>query len=236
VKSGETLIDAYGVTVDVKLARGQMLRVVDDASISVGAGQSYSVSGRSGSGKTSLLSVLGVLNSDYTGHLKIMGADAASLADKELSLLRARHLGFVFQSYSLVPHLTALDNVALPCTHARVKRSVALSWAKQALADVGLAGHFSAKPVQLSGGEQQRVAIARAIVNHPRVVLADEPTGALDTDTGAAVIDLLTARVMERDIALVVVTHDPDIARLCANHYQMDHGRLREEPHSKESA
>ena len=224
------LIEARGISVAVPVPhQAAPLVVVDRVTIDVWPGVSCAVVGRSGSGKTSLLSVLGLLNTDYTGTLLFDGADVASLSDRELARLRARHLGFVFQNYSLIPHLSALANVLVPCASAGLRRSVALTRARQALADVGLADRGGALPAHLSGGEQQRVAIARALVNRPEVVLADEPTGALDTDTGAAVMDTLVARTRQAGTALVVVTHDPEVARLCDRRYVMERGGLRED-------
>jgi len=123
--------------------------------------------------------------------------------------------------------MTALGNVLVSCAYARVGRSLALNRAKQVLAEVGLAEKLHERPVQLSGGEQQRVAIARALVNHPRLILADEPTGALDTDTGISVMRSLIDRVREASIALVVVTHDETLAEACTQHYTMERGHLR---------
>jgi len=221
----QALLDASNVSVTVKVPhQHEPLVVVDKVSFVVSPGVSYAVLGRSGAGKTSLLSVLGLLNTAYTGKLLAGGVDVAKLSDRELARFRATELGFVFQSYSLIPHLNALANVLVPCAAAGLRRSVALLRAKAALDAVGLGDRLGAMPVQLSGGEQQRVAIARAIANHPRVILADEPTGALDTDTGASIMNSLVSRVREAGIALVVVTHDRQVAGLCDQHFIMQRG------------
>jgi len=224
------LIEADDVCVSVARPRDKPLVVVDHAHLAIEAGRSYAIVGKSGAGKTSLLSVLGLLNAKYSGRVTVTGQDVAKLSDARLAMLRARQIGFVFQNYSLVPHLSVLANVLLPCWSAKVPRKTALAHAKQALSDVGLGDRLGAKPMQLSGGEQQRVAIARAMVNQPQVVMADEPTGALDTDTGAAVMTLLMDRVKNNNIALLVVTHDTDISSLCGTKYVMARGRLEVAP------
>ena len=224
-----SLIEAENISLSVPVPRGKPLVIVNGVSLTIEAGMSYAVVGKSGSGKTSLLSVCGLLNTNYTGSLLVGGRDVAKMKDSDLSVLRARQIGFIFQSYSLVPHLSALDNVLLSCLYAKVKRPQAIVKARSALAEVGLGDRLDARPVQLSGGEQQRVAIARALVNHPQVVMADEPTGALDTDTGLAVMETLASRVREKNISLVVVTHDVDIARHCLRHYRMEHGKIYED-------
>lgn len=222
------LLEASDISVAVPVPHGADLAVVKDAGIEIEAGVSYSIQGKSGSGKTSLLSVLGLLNTSYEGSLLFHGDEVRNLSDGRLSLERARHVGFVFQTYSLVPHLNAFDNVMLPALHARHSRSTAASQARRALASVGLESRAADRPAQLSGGEQQRVAIARAIVNGPSVVMADEPTGALDTATADDVMRILMKSVDDDGIALVMVTHDDDIAALCARHYTMADGRLAE--------
>jgi len=221
------VVDAQGVSVAVRLPHQRHpLNVVDKASLKVYAGGSHAIIGRSGAGKTSLLSVLGLLNAKYDGRVLFDDVDVSTLSDRAAAKLRALQIGYVFQSYSLMSYLSALENVLVPCVNAGLRRAVALPRAKQVLADVGLADRCDAMPNQLSGGEQQRVAIARALVNRPRLVLADEPTGALDTDTGAAVMSLLIDLVRQAEVALVVVTHDDEVARLCAQRHFMDRGRL----------
>lgn len=198
------------------LPGGETLEVVKGVDCEIEAGRTYAIVGKSGSGKTSLLSVLGLLNSGYTGDLTIEGRNAQSLNDAEKAAIRNRLLGFVFQSYSLIPHLNAAENVALPLRYSTnwTQRTV-MARALESLTAVGLPARSKASPRHLSGGEQQRVAIARALANKPRIVLADEPTGALDEDTGASIIALLIDRVREENASLIIVTHDVEIANQC---------------------
>ncbi|WP_241990081.1 MULTISPECIES: ABC transporter ATP-binding protein [unclassified Streptomyces] len=174
-------------------------------------GELVAVVGPSGSGKSTLLSVLGLLDTPTGGRYLLRGEDATDLSERDRTALRAGTLGFVFQAFHLVPHLTCVQNVTLPLVHLGVPRSRRRSRAEAALRSVGLGHRLDVRPVTLSGGERQRVAVARAIVHRPAVVLCDEPTGNLDTANSARVMDLL-ADLVEEDRAVVVVTHDPDVA------------------------
>jgi ABC-type lipoprotein export system ATPase subunit len=185
---------------------------VSDVDIAVAEGESVAVMGRSGSGKTTLLSILGLLLPPDSGRVLIGGEDTADLTDRRLSAVRNARLGFVFQNYSLMGHLTAAENVAIPLLQGRTKRGLIARRVASALEAVGLADRAESKPVHLSGGEQQRVAIARAIVGNPSIVLADEPTGALDGETAAAVLETLRRATSAASAALVVVTHDETVA------------------------
>jgi len=168
--------------------------------------------GPSGSGKSTLLNLLGALDRPTTGTVRINGSDIASLNDTQLARLRNAEIGFVFQQFQLLARTSATDNVALPLVYAGVGRSERVERARAALTAVGLGHRLTHQPSELSGGEQQRVAIARALVTAPRLILADEPTGNLDTATGDDVMALLEDLNAERGVALVVITHDPDIA------------------------
>jgi ABC-type lipoprotein export system ATPase subunit len=220
-------IRGENLTKTVKLPRGQQLSLLNGVDIDVARGESVALRGRSGSGKTTLLAILGLLASTEGGRLTIAGRDMTSASEKCRCEVRSTLCGFVFQSYSLIGHLTAAENVELPLLQgAAVSRSERRARTSEALELMGLADRARSRPWQLSGGEQQRVAIARSIVRSPAVVLADEPTGALDVETGAAVIDILLTAVRRRDAALVVVTHDSAIASRMARRYVLEDGRL----------
>jgi putative ABC transport system ATP-binding protein len=193
-----------GDGVDVLALRGVSMRVH--------AGEYVAIVGPSGSGKSTLMHLLGCLDRPTTGRLLMRGRDTASMSDGELAQLRNRTVGFVFQSFQLLSRTSALDNVALPLIYRGVGRAERHRRAEAALHAVGLGHRLGHRPSQLSGGEQQRVAIARALVAEPSILLADEPTGNLDTRNGAEVMRLLDQLNVERDVAVILVTHEPDIA------------------------
>jgi putative ABC transport system ATP-binding protein len=203
------------------------IRALDDVSLQVHDGEVVAIRGPSGSGKTTLLSLLGTLDRPTSGTILIDGEDVWSLSDRRRSSLRARNIGFVFQSYNLIPELTAWKNVALPLRYGGVRRAERKKRALAALEAVGLAERARHLPSQLSGGEEQRVAIARSMVIQPRLLLADEPTGNLDTETGNRIIEhILSLRDEER--MLVLVTHDPSVADRCPRQLTMHDGKLSE--------
>ncbi|HEY5442452.1 MAG TPA: ABC transporter ATP-binding protein, partial [Candidatus Saccharimonadales bacterium] len=186
---------------------------VNGVSFSVPEGQFASIVGRSGSGKTTLLSLLGGLDKPSGGAIEIDGQDISGLSDHALIGYRCRKIGFVFQGYNLVPNLTALENVQLPMEFAGMPKSQRSKRAQELLEQVGLTGDKQArKPGRLSGGEQQRVAIARALANNPKLILADEPTGNLDSQTGKMIFDLLHGLAKSENTTIIVVTHDLAIA------------------------
>ncbi|WP_245792789.1 ABC transporter ATP-binding protein [Boudabousia marimammalium] len=197
-------------------------------SLNLEAGRTYSLVGKSGSGKTSLASIIGLLNSSYTGQFTYQGLEVASLRDSRKSALRAESIGFVFQNYSLIKHLNVFENVELalmymssrPSSKAR-KRQV-----QYALSQVGLEDRMNESPGRLSGGEQQRVAIARALVTRPQLIICDEPTGALDTVTSEQIVAILQQLVNEYGSTLLLVTHDPDLADTCDEKFVMSRGRI----------
>jgi len=201
-----------------------MLTILDDVSLAVGAGESIAVVGASGAGKSTLLALLAGLDEPTAGAVWLEGTELSALDEDGRAEARARHVGFVFQSFHLIPSLTALENVMLPLELAG--RADARAAAREVLKQVGLESRLGHYPRQLSGGEQQRVAIARAFVTKPSVLFADEPTGNLDTTTGARVIQLLFDLNRATGTTLVLVTHDRAIAERCNRVIEMDAGRL----------
>jgi putative ABC transport system ATP-binding protein len=201
-----------------------MLTILDDVSLAVAAGETVAIVGASGAGKSTLLALLAGLDEPSAGGVWLEGTELSALDEDGRAAARARHVGFVFQSFHLVPSLTALENVMLPLELAG--RADARTAARAVLQQVGLGARLGHYPRQLSGGEQQRVAIARAFVTKPSVLFADEPTGNLDTATGARVIELLFDLNAANGTTLVLVTHDREIASRCDRVIEMDAGRL----------
>jgi putative ABC transport system ATP-binding protein len=206
------------------------VRAVDDVSFTVPAGQFASIIGKSGSGKSTLLSLLGALDKPTSGSIEVDGGDITKLHDRDLIAYRCKKIGFVFQSYNLVPNLTALENVMLPMEFAGLPASKRVVRARELLAQVGLEGDKqSRKPGRLSGGEQQRVAIARALANRPKLILADEPTGNLDSQTGKMIFDLLHNLARSENTTIVTVTHDLSIAGKTDKTFRLGDGKIIKE-------
>ncbi len=185
--------------------------VLKGIDLTIEEGEYVSIMGVSGSGKSTLINILGCLDRPTNGHYVLEGRNLTTLNNDELAYIRNRRIGFVFQQFNLLARATALDNVMLPMVYANVSKSQRKHRAEEALSRVGLAERMKNRPNQLSGGQQQRVAIARALVNRPALVLADEPTGALDTETSQEVMHLL-ADLNRQGITIIIVTHEPDIA------------------------
>jgi len=204
-------VEAIGVTRTYPL-EGVEVHALRGVDLRIDAGEFVAIVGPSGSGKSTLMHLLGCLDKPTGGSLRIGGREVASLNENELATLRNETIGFVFQSFQLLARTTAVDNVALPLVYGGVGRRERRDRAVAALTSVGLEHRLGHRPAQMSGGEQQRVAIARALVGNPQVLLADEPTGNLDTSNGAEVMAILERLNSERGVAVVLVTHDHEIA------------------------
>lgn len=206
------------------------LHILKDISMRMAAGEVVSVVGPSGSGKTSLLMVLAGLERAASGRVEVSGRDITDLGEDELAVFRRRHLGILFQSFHLIPSMTALGNVALALEIAEPGRGFGEieATAEAALVEVGLGDRLGHLPSALSGGEQQRVGLARAMVTDPPLILADEPTGNLDQDTGARVIEMLFELARQKGTAILLITHDQEIAVRADRRLTMNHGELTE--------
>jgi len=218
------VIEMRGVGRDYDVG-GRAVHALRDINVIIPDGEYVSIMGPSGSGKSTLLNVIGCLDRPTSGAYLLDGEAVATLDEQALSRIRGRKIGFVFQTFHLVPRLTAAGNVELPMALAGVNRGVRAERVAQALDAVGLSGRAHHKPEQLSGGERQRVAIARAIVMGPAVLLADEPTGNLDTASGAEIVALLE-RMNAEGLTLVVVTHDPGIGSRAKMHLRLVDGAM----------
>ena len=188
-----------------------MIQAIKGISFEVNQGEVIALIGANGAGKTTLMNIIGCLDKPTSGTYELAGEDVLKLKDKQLSDLRLRSIGFVFQSFHLMPRETAVENVSLPLSYAGVKKKERRERAIKALERVGLGDRVDFRPTQLSGGQKQRVAIARAMVNNPKILLADEPTGALDSKSGEQIMELFQ-KLNEEGVTIVMITHDPHIA------------------------
>lgn len=220
-------ISVKGLTKDFPLPAGS-IRILDGITIDVAAGESLSVVGPSGSGKSTFLHILGTLDSPGSGSVELLGQDPFDLAEPELAEFRNRHIGFVFQEHHLLPQLTALENVLIPTVATGTAGESARHRATELLDQVGLADRATHRPAQLSGGERQRVAVARALMNEPAILLADEPTGSLDQANAGAIGRLLLDVQSTRELALVCVTHNDELARSFGRQVRLESGKFVE--------
>ncbi len=210
------------------------VHVLKSISLDIGAGQSVGIVGPSGSGKSTLLMVLAGLEKLDSGEIFIDNTPLHGLSEDQVAAFRGRNIGIVFQSFHLIPNMTALENVAVPLELANI--SGAFDIARRELVSVGLGERLSHYPGQLSGGEQQRVAIARALAPSPKLLIADEPTGNLDAETGRQIADLIFSKQAERDMTLVLVTHDPALADRCSRQVQVRSGEIVSHGHKGDDA
>lgn len=206
----DEVITLRNITRDFPLGT-EIVKVLKGISLSVKRGQYVALMGPSGSGKSTLMNLLGCLDTPTSGEYILNGYDVSSLEDSELAEIRNKEIGFVFQTFNLLPRITALQNVALPMIYAGVGLSERMRRAEEALVSVGLANRMEHRPNQLSGGQRQCVAIARALVNHPSIILADEPTGNLDSKTSIEIMQLFQ-KIYEQGNTIIIVTHEEDIA------------------------
>ncbi len=225
------LIEATDLRKTYRLSRRTSIDALQGVDVSIAAGEMVAIMGPSGSGKSTLMHLLGLLHAPDSDDgpaptLRIDGVDATTLSDRDRTRIRARSMGFVFQSFNLVPTLTAEENVALAAEYAGTTGGAARTAARASLASVGLAERGGHRPMELSGGEQQRVAIARALVNDPKLILGDEPTGNLDSSRAVEVLGLLRRFNQERGQTVLIVTHDPEVGEACDRIIRMRDGRI----------
>lgn len=220
----DSVIASHAITKHYQMGelRVNALKGID---VSINQGDFVAVMGPSGSGKSTFMNMLGCLDSPSSGQIQLKGTDVTHLTAAALAEIRNRYIGFVFQQFNLLPRTTALDNVMLPLLYTNTRRADAIKRASECLELVGLGQRMDHHPAQLSGGQQQRVAIARALVNNPAIILADEPTGALDTETGLEIMALFQ-QLHRQGTTLVLVTHEPDIAAFASRQLVFRDGLL----------
>ncbi|WP_342396348.1 ABC transporter ATP-binding protein [Candidatus Chlorohelix sp.] len=223
---GATIVECRNITKTVRLSRDQNLTILHEANFQVKQGEMVAIVGASGSGKTTMLGIIGGLDVPTSGEVLIAGQNISKLKEKQLARVRNRTIGFVFQFFNLVPTLSALENVMLPVQFDKKAQFKPEERARELLGLVGLSNRLNNKPTQLSGGEQQRVAIARALANQPALLLGDEPTGNLDSQRGQEILDLLSDLRARLGLTVCIVTHDPNIAARCDRQVNMKDGML----------
>lgn len=220
------ILDLKGIYKNYQQGK-MVVPVLKDINFSMNEGEYVAIMGPSGSGKTTLMNIIGCLDKATSGSFFLDGKDISACSENEMSDIRLHKIGFVFQSFHLLPRQSALANVEMPLNYARVPKKVRREKALKALDRVGLSDRVNFKPNQLSGGQMQRVAIARAIVNNPKLLLADEPTGALDTKSGAQVMELFQ-KLNDEGVSVLMITHDPEIAAHAKRVVMIRDGELQE--------
>ncbi len=226
VSDRPNIVECRKITKIVGINKEQKLSILHEVDFSVKQGEMVAIVGASGSGKTTMLGIIGGLDTPTSGEVFIAGQNVSKMKEKQLAAVRNRTIGFVFQFFNLVPTLTALENVMLPIQFDKHPRFKPEDRAKELLNLVGLGQRMNNKPTQLSGGEQQRVAMARALANQPTLLLGDEPTGNLDSQRGQEILDLLSNLRHQLGLTVCIVTHDPKIAERCDRMVTMKDGML----------
>jgi putative ABC transport system ATP-binding protein len=210
------------------------LQILFDIGLDIYEGEFVSVVGASGSGKSTLMNIIGLLDRPTDGEYDLNGTSTKTLDDKQLSRIRNKEIGFVFQNFNLIPKITALKNVEMPMMYAGVSQKKRTERAMELIELVGMSDRYTHDPARLSGGQKQRVAIARAMANNPSIILADEPTGALDTKTGRMVMDLFHKLHEEEGKTIVLITHSPELASECQRMITISDGRIIGDDYKKE--
>ncbi len=208
------------------------VKALDGIDLTILTGEYVAIVGPSGSGKSTLMNMLGALDTPTSGEYYLNGEDVSKMNEKQLAKVRNKNIGFVFQRYNLMGRISAQRNVELPARYSGFNAGERSKRARTALESVGLSDKVNNKPTELSGGQQQRVAIARALVNQPTILMADEPTGALDSRTGLEILDLFERLQQERNMTLIVVTHDPDIASRANRIVRIRDGKIESDLHN----
>lgn len=221
----KTIVEAKDITKSYKMSKKNVIRALDGVNMQVKTGDFSAIIGPSGCGKSTLMHILGLLDKPDSGSLKIDGIDMSRLPEKKAYKMRAQKIGFIFQGFNLIPTLTALENVVLAGKYGGLRRSARISRAKELLKMLGLADRINHKPNELSGGQQQRVAIARSLINDPSIILADEPTGELDTKTSLEIMAILKRLNQEENKTFVIVTHNLEVAKECKKIIKLRDGK-----------
>ena len=223
--SGQALIEIKDVAKSYQVGQ-QKQQVLFGINLTINHGELVSIMGQSGSGKSTLMNIIGLLDRPDSGEYWFEGSEVSTLSRDQLAYIRNRKVGFVFQSFHLLPRISAVENVGLTLMYQGAKPDVIEEKAMSMLAKVGMADWCRHKPNELSGGQQQRIAIARALVSSPAVILADEPTGALDYDTGRSVLDLFTKLNEDEGSTVIIITHDSQVSEACKRQERMEEGKL----------
>ncbi|EGS30980.1 MAG: ABC transporter ATP-binding protein [Peptoniphilus sp. oral taxon 375] len=224
----DKLMTMRDITKSYNIGMANELEILHGIDLDIYDGEFISIVGQSGSGKSTLMNIIGLLDRQTSGSYELAGVNVQDIKDDGLSAYRSQKIGFVFQNFNLIPRSNALKNVELPMLYAKVPRAQRQERAKELLALVDMEDRMDHRPNELSGGQKQRVAIARAMANNPAIILADEPTGALDSKTGRQVMDLFHTLHEKEKRTIIVITHNMDLAQEASRIYEMDDGHLRE--------